>query len=321
MNRGRGAPARTAAFDLPGFLERERRRVEAALERAVAGIEGDCPAVAEAARHAVLAGGKRLRPVLTVAAYRAAGGRGAGEGGSAGRERGARGPYDLGAAVELVHAYSLVHDDLPCMDDADLRRGLPATHRAHGVEAAVRAGALLIALAHLGAWRAAARLEGGEEGAREVVRSLAAASGGGGMVGGQLLDLLAEERTPGPDRLEEIHRRKTGALLEGALRVGARAADAPGSVVEALGRYGRHIGLAFQIADDVLDATATAEELGKRPSDRERGKSTYVRLHGLEGARQRASAEVADAVDALDRAGLEAPPLRALAEWVVTRRR
>lgn len=318
MSPGGEHVAPSATFDLAAFLGRERSRVEQALERAVTAFE-EPPAsafeelpsgVSEAVRHAVLAGGKRLRPILVVAAYRAAGGREEGPG-----------PYDLAAAVELIHAYSLAHDDLPCMDDADLRRGLPSTHRAHGIDAAVRAGALLIPFAHLCARSAAAALEGGEEGARGVVRTLARAAGGGGMVGGQLLDLLAEGRTPGPDELEEIHRRKTGALLEGSLRVGALAAGAPETGVEALGLYGRRLGLAFQIADDVLDATATAEELGKHPSDRERGKSTYVGLHGIDGARERARAEVDEATTALDRAGLDAPPLRALAEWVVTRRR
>jgi geranylgeranyl pyrophosphate synthase len=141
------------------------------------------------------------------------------------------------------------------------------------------------------------------------------------MVGGQWSDLLGEGRALGPDELDALHRRKTGALLAAALVMGALAADAPGGVVRALEEYGRHLGLAFQIADDILDATQQADTLGKNPSDVALGKSTYVALHGLEAARERAGAEAERAVAALRRVALDAPPLVALAEYVVARDR
>lgn len=302
---GRDAPA----LDLSGALARESSRVEEALERALASLEPLLPpALIPPVRHGVLSGGKRLRPVLCAAAYRAVAG------------SSPNAAYDLGAAVELIHAYSLMHDDLPAMDDAGLRRGEPTTHRLHGVPATAWAGAALIPLAGLQAWRAARELAG-DEVAREVLGTLAEAAGAGGMVGGQALDLLGEDRTLSAEELEDLHRRKTGALLTAALRMGALAGGASPEALEALEAYGRSLGLAFQIADDVLDATATAEELGKVPSDEALSKSTYVALHGLDGARRRARDEGERAREALRRGGVYEPLLHALAGYVVERRR
>lgn len=304
MTRLREEPA------LARRLAVERERVEDALARTVESLEPDFPLrLLEPVRHAVLSGGKRLRPILCVAAYRACGG---GDAPAA---------YDLAASVELIHAYSLMHDDLPCMDDADLRRGQPTAHRLFGEADTMTAGAALIPAAALQAWRAARALGCDEAAAGEVVGILAAAAGGGGMVGGQLLDLLAEGRTLEAPELDDLHRRKTGALLTASLRMGAVAAGADPGAREALEAYGEAVGLAFQIADDILDATATAEELGKEPSDLTLEKSTYVGLHGLEEARRRALGEVERARDALDGAGLDAPLLEELAAYVVERRR
>ena len=291
-------------------LAPERDRVDAALERAVARIAQGLPAdVHAAAAHGVLGGGKRLRPLLCVCAYEACGG----ESHSA--------LYDLAAAIEMIHAYSLMHDDLPCMDDADLRRGLPTTHRKHGEDATMRAGAALIPAAALQAWSASTALGHPVAHARRITALLLEAAGAGGMVGGQWADLLAEGRALESAELDALHRRKTGALLAASLVIGALAADAAEPVVEALREYGEAVGLAFQIADDILDATQAAETLGKNPSDAALGKSTYVALHGLEAAEARAKAEVARAVRALDRAGVSAPRLVALAEYVVARER
>jgi len=178
---------------------------------------------------------------------------------------------------------------------------------------------VLIPGAALQALDACAELGCPPERGRAVARALMEASGAGGMVGGQWLDLLGEGQALGPDDLDGLHRRKTGALLSASLVMGALAAGAEPAVGEALERYGRAIGLAFQIADDILDATASAEELGKNPSDEDLDKSTYVSLYGLDEARRRAGSVVDEALAALDEAGLDAPALEALARYVVER--
>lgn len=307
----------TAPFDLGAFLADEVPRVDAALDRALAAapVAGLDDAVAAAVAHGVRSGGKRLRPILCVEAWRAAGGPAAGVAPDDPRA------YDLAASLELIHAYSLMHDDLPCMDDADLRRGQPTTWRVHGSAATVQGGVALIPLAARQAWTGALALGCTPDRARDVCRTLLRAAGSEGMVGGQGLDLLGEDRTLESHELDELHAHKTGALLTASLVMGARAAAAPPPVRDALEAFGRHIGLAFQIADDVLDATATAEALGKTPSDADLGKSTYVALHGLAAARARGEEEVGAALSALDGAGIASPALRALARYVVRRER
>ena len=295
---------------LSEHLAAERERVEEALERAVEALAAALPAdVLDAVRHGVLGGGKRIRPILCVSAYEACGGSPSSS------------VYDLAAALELIHGYSLMHDDLPCMDDADLRRGRPTTHREHGEDVTMRAGAALIPAAALQVLSACAEMGCPPARTRAVTAALLEAAGAGGMVGGQWEDLLGEGRALGAEELEALHGRKTGALLAASLVMGALAAGAPDRVVGALGAYGRAIGLAFQIADDILDATQEAETLGKNPSDVALAKSTYVALYGLGGARERARAETARAVEALRAVGLEAPTLVRLADYVVARER
>lgn len=304
------AAAPSGDFDLASFLEGQASRVGQALERALASLTPRVAApLAPVMRHGLLTDGKRIRPILCVAAFEACG-----------REAG-DGCYDLAASIEMIHAYSLMHDDLPCMDDAELRRGSPTPHRVFGARAATRAAATLIPGAALQAWRASLELGCPEEAAREVVRALALAAGAGGMVGGQALDLESEGRTLTPDRLNRLHALKTGALLAVAPRIGGLAAGADGRRIEALERYGRALGLAFQIADDILDATSSVERLGKHPSDQVLGKSTYVSLYGLDGARARAFRQASLATRALADAGLASRPMEAIAEYVVRRRR
>lgn len=299
-----------AAFDLEGYLATEGARVESALARSVETLEGRLDEeVRVALRHGVLSGGKRIRPILCVTAYRAAGG-------TVCDER----IYDLAASLELIHAYSLMHDDLPCMDDAELRRGKPTTHRTHGEDLTTRAGAALIPAAALRAWTAAEAMGCDEATRARVVGVLMEAAGGGGMVGGQWLDLDAEGRSLGAEELDGLHRRKTGALLTASLVMGAEAAGAPLEVRQSLQRYGRAIGLAFQIADDILDATSTVEALGKHPSDAHLEKSTYVSVYGLAEAERHARAQVEEACGVLRDGGVEAPALEALARFVVDRR-
>ncbi len=316
-------PAPVADFDLDAFLRTERIRVEAALEAALGRVLPRLPeGLRGPVRQGVMARGKRLRPILCVEAWRAcrAGAGGAVTGGPATPEAGA--PDDvhaLASSLEMIHAYSLMHDDLPSMDDAPLRRGQPTPHVTWGAAPTTVGGAALIPAAGAEAWGAAHRLGLPEPVARELVRTLARAAGGGGMVGGQALDLEGEGRALGREELDALHRAKTGALLTAALRMGGLAAGADADRLAALERYGRAIGLAFQVADDILDATADTGALGKKPSDAELDKSTYVRLLGVEGARAEARALVDEALRALASAELRAPALEALARYVVER--
>lgn len=291
----------------PVSFASEREAVGVALEALATRYLGpDDGPVAGAVRYAMLGGGKRLRAILLLAAYRAGGGTGDASA--------------LGAAVEVVHAYSLVHDDLPCMDDDDVRRGRPAAHRAHGVGAATAAGLAMVPLAARAAADAAATLGLDTPTVGKIVRTLMQASGAGGMVGGQLLDLEGETRPLTLEQLERVHRLKTGALISASVRIGGLAARAPRDTLAALERFGDAIGLAFQIADDVLDVTATTDQLGKTAGrDVALGKSTYPALLGLEGARARAAALSDEACAALADAGIISKALSDLAHYIVER--
>src|SRR5690606_30398752 len=288
-------------------LAAEHQRTERALELLCDRELGALPEqVAEAIRYCVMGEGKRLRPVLTLCAYDAAGGKGDASG--------------LAAAVEVVHAYSLAHDDLPCMDDDNMRRGRPTLHRKFGESVATIAGVAMVPLAARCAWVAAMQLGLSPNGAAAIVRELMAASGARGMIGGQLLDLEAEGRVLNLPELERVHRMKTGALIAASVRLGAMAAGANQPELEALDRYGRGVGLAFQIADDVLDVTATSDQLGKTAGrDAELHKSTYPALLGVEGARARAAELIEESCAGLARQGLLTAQLEYLARFIITR--
>lgn len=292
----------------PTAFEAERAAVDRALVALCDRELADIPSrVGEAIRYALMGEGKRLRPVLTLAAYHAAGG-----GGDA---------SDLAAAVEVVHTYSLVHDDLPCMDDDDMRRSRPTVHRVFGVHVATAAGVAMVPLAARCTWLAAQRLGLTDAVAAALVRELMAASGAGGMIGGQLHDLEAEGHSLSLAELEQVHRMKTGALIVASARLGGLAAGASERQLTALDRYARGVGLAFQIADDVLDVTATTDQLGKTAGrDVVLGKSTYPALLGVEGARSRAVQLVEESCFALADEGLLTPHLEFLARFIVTRR-
>ena len=288
----------------------DRAAVDVALrtlcERELRDIEQVNSSVAEAIRYSLLGGGKRLRGVLLLAAFRAAGGRGDASA--------------LAAAVEVVHAYSLVHDDLPCMDDDNVRRGRATVHRVFGVRAATVAGVAMVPLAARAAYRAAASIGLGELAAGRIVAELMRASGAGGMIGGQLLDLQGEGQPLALAHMERIHSAKTGALIMAAAVIGGVAAGAPDTVLSALGRYGAAVGLAFQIADDVLDVTATTDVLGKTAGrDLALGKSTYPSLLGVDGARHRAESLVHEGCAALSQVGALTGTLEELARFAVRR--
>ncbi|MEO5904072.1 MAG: polyprenyl synthetase family protein [Gemmatimonadaceae bacterium] len=259
-----------------------------------------------AVHYALTGGGKRLRGMLVLASYRAAGGAGDASG--------------LAAAVEMIHAYSLVHDDLPCMDDDDMRRGRPSTHRAYGVRIATAAGAVLIPLAAHTAYRAACLLRLPADACCTIVKVLMQGAGGGGMIGGQLLDLEGEGRDLSRVDLDAIHAAKTGALIASAVRIGGVAASVSETSLDALDSYGNSIGLAFQIMDDVLDVTASTDQLGKIAGrDVALGKSTYPALLGVEGAIEIANGLIDEACDDLRAQNLLSSDLEGLARFIASR--
>jgi geranylgeranyl diphosphate synthase type II len=269
-------------------------------------LSGVTSRVADAIRYSLLGQGKRFRGLLVMASYRAAGG----DGDSSG----------LAAAVEVVHAYSLVHDDLPCMDNDDLRRGRPTVHKAFDVPTATAAGVTMVPLAARRAYRAALELGATPQMAGHIVRELMVASGAGGMIGGQLLDLLAEGQHLSLAELERVHRAKTGTLISASARIGALGAGADDRLLVAFTTFGDALGLAYQIADDVLDVTGTSDQLGKTAGkDLANLKSTYPLVMGIDGARRRAYALVDDACRALSEVGRLTPDLERLARHVVER--
>lgn len=296
------------ALDAPALLAEARTRVDALLAAWAERIRTIVPGrTGEALAYAMNTPGKRVRPALVMAAYRACGGV-------------SPAIAAVATAIETVHTYSLVHDDLPCMDDDDLRRGRPTLHRAYDVPTATRVGFLLVPVAGLMLAQACRDLVLPPEVLRGMASELFTAGGIEGMIGGQWLDLEAERKTLDLDGLMAVHRGKTGALIRAACVLGAMAAEAPGPVQEALAGYGQEIGLAFQIADDVLDATATSAQLGKTAGrDAALEKSTYVSVLGVERARAEAAALSAHAIGNLERAGVPTESLGVLAHYIVHR--
>jgi geranylgeranyl diphosphate synthase, type II len=307
---------------LDGALSRIEKALSGYLPAVDAANGAGCPArLAMAMRYAVLGGGKRLRPVLCLMAAEACGGE-------------AEAALPAACALEMVHTYSLIHDDLPAMDDDDLRRGRPTCHRAFDEATAILAGDGLLTLA----FEVVAREVRPHWAALKCVQVLAEAAGPSGMVAGQMADLQAEGRTEihGQGRLagavvetaatltalESIHRRKTGALLRAPLRMGAVIAAAPEMYIEALDRYGRAVGLAFQIVDDLLDVQGDETKLGKRVGkDSELGKWTYPRFLGVDGSRRRARQLADEAVAALEPLGPRGHRMRDLALALLERDR
>ncbi|MDP9179424.1 MAG: polyprenyl synthetase family protein [Gemmatimonadota bacterium] len=284
-----------------------REAVEAGLARALRHELHALPSsVTDPIRYSIDGGGKRVRGMLLLAAYRAAGGAGDASG--------------LAAAVELIHAYSLVHDDLPCMDDDDVRRGRPTAHRVFGIRAATVAGAVMIPLAARIACDSAEELVLPRETGCMIVKVLMRAAGAGGMIGGQLADLDAEGAELAREELDLIHSAKTGALIAASLEIGGLAAGATEPRVRALVDFGSRIGLAFQIMDDVLDVTSSTDKLGKTTGrDVALRKSTYPGLLGVVGATDRANNLVASACRDLRSHEIHTAELEELATFIVSR--
>jgi geranylgeranyl diphosphate synthase, type II len=301
------------------FAASLRPQVDAALLRLATFDTGCPPVLAESIRYSLLAPGKRLRPLLALAAAQACGIRNS--------QHWLESAMPAACAVEMIHCYSLVHDDLPAMDDDDLRRGRPTNHKQFGEGIAVLAGDALLTLA----FETVARIEPAETAVR-CTAELARAAGAARLIGGQADDLAQEGKVPGaapaenrsPEAglalLESIHRRKTGAMLLVSLRLGALAADADDVRLSALDEYGTRLGLVFQIMDDLLDVRGTEDQMGKRVGkDAARGKLTFPGLLGIEESLRRAAALTAEAVAALGPLGDDAEVLEDLARYVMER--
>jgi geranylgeranyl diphosphate synthase, type II len=286
-------------------LEEGRKLTDAALERLLPGANTRPTSIHQAMRHSVFAGGKRIRPILCMEAGRAVAG------------SLPAGIEELGAALEMLHTYSLIHDDLPALDNDDLRRGRPTCHKVYGEAIAILAGDAL----QTQAYEVMAQLHCPAEARVKIMEEIARGTGTvNGMIGGQVIDLEAERTKPDADTLEYIHRSKTAALITASVVSGGIYASADSRQVENLRQFGQAIGLAFQIIDDVLDVTQTSEQLGKTAGkDIASEKATYPALFGLEESRKKARALLEDAYRAVQNLGASGETLKGLARFLIER--
>ena len=292
--------------DFERWLRRTRSAIEKSLRACVPAAATKPATIHRAMRYSLLAGGKRLRPLLCCAASEACGGT-------------VRDALPAACAVELVHTYSLIHDDLPCMDNDDLRRGKPTSHKVFGEGMAVLAGDALLTEAF--AILASAKPKCPAN-AAELAAELARASGSRGLIAGQVADLQAEGKEPSESALYFIHAAKTGVLLRAALKLGGMCGGGSKKQIAALDRFGFALGLAFQIQDDILDATQSAKKLGKTAGkDAVAGKMTFPALYGLERARELAAQWTDEAIASLQPFGVRGEKLRALALLILSRDR
>ena len=292
---------------LKDTMEAGRELTDAALERLLPPATQHPVSIHRAMRHSVFAGGKRLRPILCMEAGRMVDG------------SLPRGIEELGAALEMLHTYSLIHDDLPALDNDDLRRGRPTCHKVFGEAIAILAGDALQTLAY----ETLARLHCPAEARVRIIEEIAHGTGTvDGMIGGQVVDLEAEHTKPDVQMLEYIHRSKTAALITSSVVSGGLYAGADGNTVEKLRSFGRSVGLAFQIVDDVLDVTQTSEQLGKTAGkDMAAEKATYPALFGIDESLKKADTLVETALASLDGFGERADTLKALARFLVERKK
>ncbi len=295
-------------MDIRHYLEQKREEIDRFIDSVIPNAETEPRTLHESMRYSVFAGGKRVRPILSIAAAEAVGDPPAAV-------------LRIASSLELIHTYSLIHDDLPAMDNDDYRRGKPTNHKVYGEAMAILAGDALLTLA----FDLCSRSDLGDslDPARQVrlIHELALGAGNFGMVGGQVLDIQAENRDIDLATLRSIHKHKTGMLIRAAVRMGAIAAAATPAQLDDLTAYAEDIGLAFQIADDVLNVTGTREELGKNPNtDAQRGKKTYPTFYGVEGALALANECVERATKRLVSFGPSAEPLREIARYITARK-
>jgi geranylgeranyl diphosphate synthase type II len=295
------------SFDFKKYLNAQIEVVDSYLDRNLPPETEYPESIHRAMRYSLFAGGKRLRPVLALAASEAVGGN----------------PQDVlpaAAALEMIHTYSLIHDDLPAMDDDSLRRGKPTSHVVFGEAIAILAGdGLLTEAFRLLAHAPLSKVDHAERRLRAIT-VLAESAGIAGMVGGQVVDIESEGKPASPETLDYIHRHKTGALIRGAVHLGALLGGGEEEDIEKLTRYGRDIGLAFQIVDDILDVEGDAAALGKTAGkDQRSGKATYPRIHGMDAARRKAKELSYQAVEIAEAYGEAGQPLACLARRIVDR--
>ncbi len=297
-----------SAFDLEAYLQERRRLVDSALERFLPSEDTPPPSVHRAMRYSVLAGGKRLRPILVIA----------------GAELVGASPSSVmptACALEMIHTYSLIHDDLPAMDDDDYRRGRLTNHKVFGDAIAILAGDALLTLAFQLVAQNAALTGMDAKVVCDAVAEIAEAAGTAGMVGGQVVDIESEGKTITAEALEYIHIHKTAALLRASLSAGARLGGADAAALAAIGEAGQNLGLAFQIVDDILDVEGSLETLGKTAgSDERKQKVTYPALYGIEASRREARRLIERTKSGLGVFGARSAPLCALADFVVERK-
>lgn len=292
---------------LKDVLEQGQRTIDAALEKLLPAANVRPDTIHQAMRHSVFAGGKRLRPILCMEAARMISG------------RLPEGVEELGSALEMLHTYSLIHDDLPALDNDDLRRGKPTCHVVFGEALAVLAGDAL----QTRAYEILARLKCPAEARVKIIEEIARGTGTvDGMIGGQVKDLEAERQPPDAETLEYIHRSKTGALITASLVGGGQYANGSPAQIQGLRDFGRAVGLAFQIVDDVLDVTQSSEQLGKTAGkDTASQKATYPALFGIDESLRRADALISSGCAALDSFGERAETLKQLAHFLVERKK
>jgi geranylgeranyl diphosphate synthase type II len=291
--------------DIKAYLNEKRELIDSYLKTYFTAPSS--PSVLhEAMKYSLFAGGKRLRPVLALASFEACGGD-------------AKKIIPQAAALELIHTYSLIHDDLPAMDNDDLRRGKPTNHKMFGEAMAILAGDALLTEAFFMMTQADIKIKPSI--LLKALREVALASGHNGMVGGQAQDIISEDAEPDGEILEFIHLHKTAALIKSSVRIGPILAGSRKKQLQVLTIYGENTGLAFQIIDDVLDVEGTPEELGKSVgSDSRKKKMTYPSLYGIEGARKKANELISIAIDAIGIFSSEADPLREIAGYLAKRR-
>ena len=296
-----------SGFDIHAYLDRGRRLVDAALDRLLPPETAQPPGLHKAMRYSIFAGGKRLRPILAMAAAEAVGAR-------------PETVLDEACSLELIHTYTLIHDDLPAMDNDDFRRGMPTSHKAFGEAVAILAGDALQTHAFGLFARAHTSLRHSPERLLEVIGMLAGACGSQGVIGGQVVDIESEGRPVSREMLDYIHAHKTGKLIHAAVMLGAILGGATQARQADLSRYGEAIGLAFQITDDILDVVSTSEQLGKTAGkDAQEGKATYPSLLGMEEARRMQQHYFELSLAALALYDDTAEPLRQIARVIVER--
>ncbi len=296
-------------FDLKAYLLERRTQVDSALDEYVPKVDGLTADLIEAMRYSLFAGGKRLRPILCMAGAEAVGGEG-------------QHVLPVACALELIHTYSLIHDDLPLMDDDDLRRGKPTNHKVFGDAIALLAGDGLLTEAFSLMTSPVTTGEIAPDRLLEAIRMISGAAGPGGMVGGQVVDMQWEGKKADLETVKFLHTHKTGALIKASVVSGAIVTGAPEAQVRSVLSYGKKIGLAFQISDDILDVEGDSETMGKMAgADEEKGKTTYPSVLGLGESKKVQSVLVQEAVQDLKAFGERAEPLRQIAYYIIERKK